>query len=113
MSNMLIFKETGSGALAETVAPVLNSGQSWRLEEIRIHLSAVGGAGATNFTAKLDHESGAEYDLVILDQDLTAITDLSFQPDRSLEYGKDTELDIEYDNNNSVTWGLEILYKAI
>ena len=113
MSNMLIVRATGSGVLAETIAPDLNNGQSWQLEEIRIHLSAVGGAGSTNFTAQLDHESGAVYDLIIFDQDLTAITDLSFQPERPLEFRQDTELDIAYDNNNSVTWGLEVLYKAI
>ena len=102
-------RATGAVAISTTVAP----GVAWQLEEIRLHLDAAGGAGATNFTATLDHGTGATYDLLIVDKDLTTATDVIFQPDRPMEFLPDDELDIAWANAGTKTYGLEIVYKGI
>lgn len=109
MATTRTHRATGGAAISETLAP----GVAWQLEEIRLNLSAAGGGGATNFTAIINHGTAAEYDLVIVNEDLTAVTDLIFQTDRPMEFGPDDELDISYDNNNTKTYGLEIIFKGI
>lgn len=109
--NSRFHRVTGAAAISTILAPDLNSGQGWQLEEIRVHLSAAGGAG--DLTATLDHEGGAEYDLVLLTQDMSTVADFTWQPDRPLEFGPDTELDIAWANANTRTYGLEIVWKSI
>ena len=99
-------RATGALAIASTLAP----GTAWQFESIRIHLSAAGGAG--DLTATLDHGAGAAYDLVILTQDMTAVTDFVWHCERPMEFEKDDELDIAWANANVRTYGLEIIWKA-
>ena len=98
---------TGADAIAKTLAP----GIAWQLEGIRVHLSAAGGAG--NLTATIDHGTGAPYDVVILTQDMTTVTDLVWTPERPLEFLAGDELDIAWANTGTKTYGLEIVFKGI
>jgi hypothetical protein len=100
-------RATGAAAIASTLAP----GEYWRLEEIRVHLSAAGGAG--NLTAKIDSGAGAAYDVVILTQDMAAVTDLVWTPDRPMDFTDTDELDIAWANASTRTYGLEIVYKVM
>ena len=97
---------TGAAAIASTLAP----GQAWQLLGIRVHLSAAGGAGS--LTATIDNGAGAAYDYVILTQDMTAVTDLIWSPERPMEFGPTDELDIAWPNAGTKTYGLEIIYKT-
>jgi hypothetical protein len=99
---------TGTGNIAETLAPGVN----WELREIRLHLSANG--GANNFTATMDAGAGAAYDAVILTQDMTSISDLSetWEPEEK-RFRSDDELDFAWTNANARTYGLEIIYKVL
>ena len=107
MANTRFHRETGAVAIASTLAP----GVAWQLESVRIHLSAAGGAG--NFTATLDHGTGAAYDLVILTQDMTTVTNYIWTAERPLEFNADTEIDFAWANANTRTYGLEVIWKAI
>uniref|UniRef100_A0A6H1ZCT0 Uncharacterized protein n=1 Tax=viral metagenome TaxID=1070528 RepID=A0A6H1ZCT0_9ZZZZ len=107
MSNTRTHKATGAIAIASTLAP----GIQWQLEEIRVHLSAVGAAG--DLTATLDHGAGTAYDLVILTQDMAAVTDFIWHCERPMEFGADDELDIAWANASTRTYGLEIVWKSI
>jgi len=107
MANTRSHRATGAAAISSTLAP----GQAWQLEEIRVHLSAAGGAG--NLTCTLDHGIGAAYDLVILTKDMTTVVDYIWQPTRPMEFDAGTELDIAWANANTRTYGLEIIWKAI
>lgn len=98
---------TGSGAVSTTVAP----GVDWRLDSIRIHLSAAGGAG--DFTATLDANAGAAYDVVVLTQDMTSVTDLVWFPDRDLIFTSGDELDLAWTNGSSRTYGIEVYYVKV
>ena len=100
-------KANGAAAIAATLAP----GVAWQLESIRVHLSAAGGAG--DLTAKIDHGSNAVYDIVLLTQDMTIVTDIVWSPERSMEFQAGDELDIAWANANTRTYGLEIVYRAI
>jgi len=98
---------TGSAAIASTLAP----GTAWQLESIRVHLSAAGGAG--DLTATIDNGTGPVYDIVILTQDMTTVTDLIWAPERPMEFLPDDELDIAWANAGGKTYGLEIIFKGI
>ncbi len=100
-------RATGAAAIASTLAP----GKAWQLESIRVHLSAAGGAGS--LTATLDSGAGTPYDLLILTQDMTAVTDLIWAPERPMEFSAADELDIAWANAGTKTYGLEIVWKAI
>ena len=93
-----------TGAIALTVSPIL----PWQLEDIKIHLSAVGGAG--NLTATLDANAGAVYDTVILTQDMITITDLVYAPERPLQFDANDKLVIAWANANNRTYGVEVKY---
>jgi len=107
MATTRTHRATGAVAIASTLAP----GIPWQLEEIRVHLSAVGAAG--DLTGTLDHGAGTAYDLVILTQDMTAVTDFIWHCERPMEFGADVELDIAWANASTRTYGLEIVWKSI
>ena len=97
---------TGTGAVSTTLAPNVN----WKLEALKIHLSAAGGAG--NLTATSDNGQGAAYDTIHLTQDMTSVTDFVWQPDRPIEFAAGDELDIAWTNTNGRTYGLELQFSA-
>jgi len=98
---------TGADAIAMTLTP----GIAWQLEGIRVHLDDAGGAG--NLTAKIDNGEGAAYDIVLLTQDMTAVTDLMWSPEDPIEFRAGDSLVIEWANAGEKTYGLEIVYKGI
>lgn len=101
------FRATGAVALASTLAP----GRAFQISSIRIHLSAVGAAG--DFTAKVDANAGSAYDLQILKQDMTAVTDFIFQPEIPLHFDAGDEIDFAWANAGGKTYGLEVKYQPL
>lgn len=107
MATTRTYRSTGDSAIAETLSP----GTAWQIESIRVHLSEAGGAG--NITATIDHGSGAAFDIVLLSEDMTSIVDLIWSPYRPMEFSPDDEIIIAWENVNSRTYGLEIVFKGI
>jgi len=83
-------------------------GYSLYVDEVRLHLSAAGGAGS--FTATLDSGHGATYDAVLTTQDMTTATDYVWRPARPVYLGPDDDLDLAYPNANDRAYGVEVLY---
>jgi len=83
----------------------------FRLHEIRIHLSAAGAAG--DLTATVDAAAGAAYDLQILKQDMTSVTDLVWQPDQIMQFEIGDEIDFAWANGSTRTYGLTIIYDLL
>ncbi len=95
-----------TAAIAETLAP----GVAFELKELRIELDAAGGAG--DLTITMDNDYGATYDVVILTQDMTAVTNLRVvYTDNESRFKADDELDIAWANANNKDYGLEIIYR--
>lgn len=107
MATTRTHRATGAAAIASTLAP----GVAWQLEEIRVHLSAAGGAG--DLTATINHGTAAAYDIVILTEDMTSVVDLVWQPTRPREFMPGDELDIAWANAGTKTYGLEVVFKGI
>lgn len=101
------YTSASTAGIATTLAPDM----AWQLETIRVHLDAAGGAG--DLTATIDHGAGAEYDILLLTEDMTTVTDLVFTPERPMEFLPDDELDIAYANAGGATVGVEIVFKGI
>jgi len=97
-------RATGAAAIAFTLAP--NIGFS--LKEIRIHLSAAGGAG--DLTATINSAAGPAYDVVLINQDMTAVTDIILQPAQPHEFEAGDELLIAWANANTRTYGIEVVW---
>lgn len=101
---MLTHKKTAAVAINESIDP----GKAGQLHELRIHLSAAGGAG--NLTVTLDAIAGSEYDTVLLTQDMTSITDLVWQPDVPVHLDNGDKVVIAWANASSRTYGLEVKF---
>lgn len=101
---MSLFKSvaTGNAAIAKTVTP----SQAAALDSIMLHLSAAG--GAANLTIALDAIAGAEYDTVLLTQNMTLVTDLLWQPDRPIELDSGDSIIIAWANAGGKTYGLTV-----
>lgn len=88
----------------------VNPARAWQLEQINVHLNAAGGAG--NLTATIDAAAGAVYDAVILTQDMTAITDLVYIPDRPVLLENGDKLVIAWANAGNKTYGVEVRHST-
>jgi len=99
-------RATGSAAIATSFT--FTTGPVW-LDEIRLHLSAAG--GAANMTITINRGAGAVYDLVIVTQDMTAVVNYHYIPTRPIFLYADDTLDIAWANGSSRTYGLEILHR--
>ena len=97
-------KHSGSGAINVTVDPQ----SSWFLHEVRLHLSAAGGAGT--YTVKIKSSVGDAYDVVLQSQDMTSATDNVFRPAQPARISSTDALQMEYANASSRTWGLEVVF---
>jgi len=101
-------RATGTtGAIAKTLAPE----RAFQLLEVRLHLNGAG--GATNLTATVDAKAGAAYDIVLIKQDMTAVTDYVWQPDAPMQFDSGDEIDFAFSNGNNRTYGLEIKYNPL
>lgn len=107
INQIRVTNATGAVAIATTLAPA----QSFRLVEVRVHLSAAGGAG--DLTATVDAAAGAAYDINLLTQDMTALTDLIWQPDKPLQFESGDEIDFAWANGAGRTYGLTIIWEAM
>jgi len=93
---------TGAAAIATTITPTAASA----IDSMMLHLSAAGGAGNLTFT--IDAIAGAAYDTVLLTQDMTAVTDLYWQPDRPIELDSGDKIVVAWANAGGKTYGLTV-----
>jgi hypothetical protein len=101
------FRATGAAAIAATLAP----GRAFQLLEVRLHLSAVGASGS--LTATVDSNAGSAYDVKLLSEDLSSITDLIWQPDFPLHFDAGDEIDFAWTNAGTKTYGLEVKFNPL
>jgi len=99
-------RSTGALAIASSVAPK----QSFQLEEVRVHLSGVGGAG--DLTLSVNSGAGAVYDAVLVTQDMTALADYFYLPSKPLQFQKGDEIDVVWANAGTKTYGVEIVWRG-
>jgi len=102
-----VSRATGAAAIAFSLIP----GVAFQVEEVRIHLSAAGGAG--DLTISLDALTGADYDAVFLTQDMTLVIDLVWQPVRPHNFVAGDGLAIAWANAGTKTYGLEVIWSAM
>lgn len=98
---------TGAAAINETITP----GCAFQLEHVKVHLSAAGGAG--NLTVTVDATAGAVYDVVLKTQDMTAVTDLVWSPERPLSFSNGDLIKVAWANAGTKTYGLEVGWKGL
>jgi hypothetical protein len=103
------YRATGVAAVAITLDP----DKAFSLIELRVHLSAAGGAG--NLTVTLDANAGAAYDTLLYTKDMTAVTDLIL-PDSNLllprYFDKGDKIVVAWANGNARTYGIEVKYSS-
>ena len=98
-------RATGAAAVSMTVAP----GRDWVLEEVRVHLSAAG--GAANLTITIDAGAGAAYDYTLATQDMTSVTNYTYQPTRPINLSSGDKILIAWANGSTRTYGIEVKYR--
>jgi len=94
----------GAGAIAHNLAPATQ----FQLNEVRVHLDIVGGAG--DLTITLNAAAGAAYDQVLLTQDMTAVLDLILLPVQPHDFVAGDEIDVAWPNVNDRTYGLDVIW---
>jgi hypothetical protein len=102
---------TGAAAIAYSTANEISQA-GVHLKEIRIGLSAAGGAG--NLTVTINSALGAVYDTVVDTTDMTTVTDYYYKPpedSKLLLFPGDT-IDVAWANGSTRTYGLEAVYEV-
>lgn len=79
------------------------------LEEVRVHLSAAG--GANSLTIAIDNPEHPECNTVLKSQDMTAITDLMYQPTKPHVLRATDNLKFAWTNASHREWGMEVIYR--
>ena len=98
---------TGAVAMASTLTLLKDA----YLDDIRVHLSAAGGAGT--LTVTLISGFGTAYNVLLLSQDMTSIQNLVFSPDPKVHFKKGDAISVVWANSNSRTYGVEFVYTDI
>lgn len=109
MSVMRKYTSADTGAISTTLA--LDPERFYQLVEVRIHLSAAGGAG--DFTITLNANEGDNYDSVIKTQAMTSVVSYVWQPDKPIIFDKGDELDFAWANSSNRKYGLTVIYELI
>ena len=99
-------RATGAAAIATSVTPDKPS----QLESVRLHMDAAGGA-AEDFTVTINSATDAVYDTEIFSQDMTSVQDICWVPDPPISIMFNDVIDVAYNNGNTRTYGLEVIYK--
>ena len=101
-------RATGAAAIASSLTPT----GPIVLDSVKLHLSAVGGAvGVVTFTVTINSATDAKYDTLLFSQDMTAVQDVLWQPDRPLPIVNGDVIDFAYANGSNLDYGLEVLYR--
>ncbi|KKK77871.1 hypothetical protein LCGC14_2849230 [marine sediment metagenome] len=79
---------------------------------VKLHLSAVGGTPAENFTVTVDSATSALYDVVLFSQDMNALSSLLWVPDQPIPIVNNDEIDFAWANANTLDYGLEMIYRV-
>ena len=91
----------------------LNPGVDYRVLEIRVSLSAVGGV-AENFTVTLDSATNPVYDNVLFSQDMVATQYVRWVADtEECRFSTGDQLVFAYANTNARTVSIEVIYRTI
>ena len=106
-SKNLVVRATGAAAIALSLTP---PDQAIEIIAVKLALSAVGGA-AEDFTVTINSATLAAYDVVLFAQDMNAVKDLMWLPDQPIPVVDKDVIDFAYNNGNTRTYGLEVIYK--
>lgn len=99
--------DTGNAAINYTFAPAKHK----YITEVRLHLSAVGGA-VENLLIVHNSVLGAAFDVSLVTQDMRMVQDLIWKPDNGQhQLAVGDSLDITYSNSNNRTYGLEVIFR--
>jgi len=105
---MAVFTQTATGAAV--VAVTATPSNAAALDLVSVHLSAAGGGG--DLTVTLDAAAGAVYDVVLLTQDMTAVTNLLWQPDRPIELAPGDKVVVAWANAGTKTYGILVKWSG-
>ena len=98
---------TGATAINETLAP----GVTFQLLEVRVHLNTAS-ATTENFVISIDGTIAADvYDCVLDVQDMNGVQDYIYRSDNDTFFIATDEVEFDWANSNSCTWGLEVLWQ--
>jgi hypothetical protein len=98
--------------MAVIISDLVKDGQDdLILAEVRLHLSAAGGAGNFTITLGSAKSPNGEYDCVLSGTpvDMTAVTDKVLQPYNII--GPRDRLTLAWANASGRTWGLELIFR--
>jgi len=95
---------TGSSAVAMVVNPQVDAD----LQQVAIHLDAVGASGT--LTIVNDNGAGAAYDTTLLSIDMTAVQNYLWIPARPFRLKATDKLNITWANAGGKTYGIEVVW---
>lgn len=106
MSVSLRDYETDTGPMDYTLAPFPD--HAWQIVSVRLHVGAVGWFG--DFTVTLDSAELPAHNVVFFRQDMTAVTDVYWEPDRPIVLRPEDNLRFQWINKFQERWGLETIW---
>jgi hypothetical protein len=100
-------RATGAAAISLSLTPPT---RPIELICVKLHLSAVGGA-VENFTVTVNSATAPAYDVVLFSQDMNAVADILWLPNQPIPIVNNDVIDFAYNNANTRTYGLEVIYR--
>ena len=97
---------TGNAAVAMAITPAV----IFELQQVTIHLAAVGGAAAGNLTITCDSGTNLVYDVNLLTQSMVSVQDYVYQPARPLRFEAGDHIDIVWANPNGIVYGITAVW---
>ena len=97
-------RATGAAAINHTLTPTTQ----FQLNEVRVHLSAAG--GAADLTVTLTAAAGVAYNQVLLTQDMTLVTDLILLPVQPHDFVAGDAIVVAWANGSTRTYGLDVIW---
>ncbi len=115
MKPIMISDGNATASINRTVSfSGFSSQNSWELDEIKLHLSAVATA-ANSLVVTQRSKLGATYDTVLLTTPMVGVADVLWQPDRPVKMNGKDRLTVAWTNDagaDAKAYGLQIQVKA-
>ena len=104
-----------TGAEGVAMAETVTSTETWRLMQVRLHLS--GASGVEDFTVQINSATAAVHDTVLLVVPMNGLSDTTFMFGDGSDgqiLDKADVVDFVYPNATAqITWGLEVTYRSV
>lgn len=109
-----VFKPGEAGNAAIVFDADVPAGQHYRLVSVSCNFTGTP-TTAEDYTITLDANAGPAYDILLytLDPGTSSTSDILWQPDEEIILEPGDQIEVRYDNTDTLPWGAQVTFKAV